>query len=109
MADGIVIVADVIATNYCELATTPAIFQKKLAIGKKYMPTISKNHNIMKNNILQTPSRPGVLQGKTFFHTSDEARSVGLAKACVLLKYLFCYREISFKITKILFNFNRGR
>ena len=34
----------------------------------------------MKNNFLQTPLKPGVLQGKTFFHTPDEARSVGLAK-----------------------------
>ena len=40
----------------------------------------------MKNIILQTPSKPGVLLRKTFFHTPDEARSVGLAKACVLQK-----------------------
>ena len=39
----------------------------------------------MKNIILQTPSKPGVLLRKTFFHT-PEARSVGLAKACVLQK-----------------------
>ena len=52
----------------------------------------------MKNIILQTSSKPGVLQRKTFFHTPDEARSVGLAKACVLSKNLFCYREISFQI-----------
>ena len=37
----------------------------------------------MKNNFLQTPSKPDVLQGKTISHTPDEARSVGLAKACV--------------------------
>ena len=37
----------------------------------------------MKNNFLQMPSKPGVLQGKTFSHTPDEARSVGLGKACV--------------------------
>ena len=37
----------------------------------------------MKNNFLQTPSKPGDLQGKTFSHTPDEARSVGLAKAFV--------------------------
>ena len=35
------------------------------------------------NFFLQTPSKPGVLVGKTFSHTPDEARSVGLAKACV--------------------------
>ena len=40
----------------------------------------------MKNNFLQTPSKPGVLQGKTFSHTPDEARSVGLAKDCVFQK-----------------------
>ena len=37
----------------------------------------------MKNNFLHTPSKSGVLQGKTFSHTPDEARSVGLAKGCV--------------------------
>ena len=37
----------------------------------------------MKKNILQTPSKPGFLLAKTFTHTPDEARSVGLAKACV--------------------------
>ena len=35
----------------------------------------------MKNNFLQTPSKPGVLLRKIFSHTPDEARSVGLAKA----------------------------
>ena len=40
----------------------------------------------MKNNILQTPSKPGVLLRKTFFHIPDEARPVGLAKACVFQK-----------------------
>ena len=54
---------------------------------------------IMKNIILQTPSKPGVLPRKTFSYTPDEARSVGLAKACVFFfsKNLFCYREIRFK------------
>ena len=51
----------------------------------------------MKNNLLQTPSKPGVLQGKTFSHTPDESRSVGLVKACVFQKYLFSYREIRSK------------
>ena len=55
-------------------------------------------NNIIKNIIPQTPSKVGVLQSKTFWHTPDEARSVGLAKACVLSKNLFCYREISFNI-----------
>ena len=40
----------------------------------------------MKKNFLQTPSKPGVLQGKTFSYTPDEARSVGLVKACVFQK-----------------------
>ena len=37
----------------------------------------------MKENFLQTPSKPGVLLGEIFSHTPDEARSVGLVKACV--------------------------
>ena len=37
----------------------------------------------MKNNFLQTSSKPGVLLRKAFSHTPDEARSVGLAKAYV--------------------------
>ena len=40
----------------------------------------------MKKNFLQTPSKPGVLLGKTFSITSDEARSVGWVKACVSQK-----------------------
>ena len=51
----------------------------------------------MKNNFLQTPSKPGVLQGKTISHISDEGRSVGLAESLCLPKYLFCYREIRSK------------
>ena len=50
----------------------------------------------MKNNILQTPSKPGVLLSKTFSHTPDEARSVELQKL-VSFKNLFCYREIRSK------------
>ena len=37
----------------------------------------------MKKNFLQTPSKPGVFLAKTFSYTPDEARSAGLAKACV--------------------------
>ena len=40
----------------------------------------------MKNNFLQTPSKPDVLLRKLFSHTPDEARLVGLAKACVFQK-----------------------
>ena len=47
----------------------------------------------MKENFLQTPSKPGGLLGRTLSHTPDEARSVGLVKACCLLKNIFCYRE----------------
>ena len=50
-------------------------------------------NNIIKNIIPQTPSKVGVLQSITFSHTPDEARSVGLAKACIISKNLFCYRE----------------
>ena len=52
----------------------------------KKLQITSKSNNIMKNNFLQTPSKPGVLLRKTFSHTPDEARSVGLAKACVFQK-----------------------
>ena len=48
-----------------------------------YITNQQKSKYIMKNNFLQTPLKPGVLLGKTFSHTPDEARSVGLAKACV--------------------------
>ena len=40
-------------------------------------------------------------QGKRFPIHLDEARSVGLAKACVPLKNLFCSREKQF-ITEII-------
>ena len=40
----------------------------------------------MKKYFLQLPSKQGILLGKTFSHTPDEARSVGLAKACVFQK-----------------------
>ena len=43
-------------------------------------------NNIIKKIILHTPSKAGVLLRKTFSHTPDEARTVGLAKACVLSK-----------------------
>ena len=55
-------------------------------------------NNIIKNIIPQTPSKVGVLQSITFSHTPDEGRSVGLTKACVPAKNLFCYREITFNI-----------
>ena len=38
--------------------------------------------NIIKKNILWTPSKVGVLQSKTFSHTPDQAMFDGLAKAC---------------------------
>ena len=46
------------------------------------------NYKIINMNILQTPSKVGVLQSITFSHTPDEAMFVGLAKACSL-KYYF--------------------
>ena len=38
--------------------------------------------NVIKINILQTPSKVGVLQSKTFSHTPDKVMFDGLAKAC---------------------------
>ena len=52
----------------------------------------------MKKNFLQTPSDLGVLVGKTFSHTPDEARSVGLAKACVFLKIYSVLEKISYML-----------
>ena len=43
----------------------------------------------------QTPPKPGVLAGKTFSHTPDEARSVALAKACVLQNIYSVLEKIS--------------
>ena len=51
----------------------------------------------MKKTFLWTPSKLGFSLGKTFSQAPDEARSVGLAKACVFQKNIFCYREIRFK------------
>ena len=67
------------------MAITSAITHKFGNIAN-YTQTITKSNNIMKNIILQTPSKPGVLLRKTFVHTPDEARSVELVKACVLQK-----------------------
>ena len=47
----------------------------------------------MDDNIPHTPSHVGVVTSTTFSHTPEEAMSVGLAKACVLLKNWFCFRE----------------
>ena len=47
----------------------------------------------MKNNFLQTSTKQGVLQGKTFSHTPDESRSVGLVKACVFQKFILLQRN----------------
>ena len=51
----------------------------------------------MKNIFLQTPSKPGVLLRKIFSHTPDEARTVGLAKACVSQKMYSVIEKIRSK------------
>ena len=56
----------------------------------------------MKNNILQTPPKPGVLLRKTFSHTPDEARSVGLAKACVFQKIYSVIEKLDTRINGYL-------
>ena len=54
--------------------------------------------NILLGKIFpQTPTKPGVLTGKTFSHTPDEGRSVGLAKACVLQQIYSVLEKISYK------------
>ena len=58
---------------------------KSLSAISKFDSVLEKNQPIYINmNILQTPSKVGVLQNITFSHTPDEAMFVGLAKACVL-------------------------
>ena len=68
-------------------------------MANKCVNNNNNNNNIIKSIVLHTPSKVDVLLRKIFSHTPDEARSVGLAKACVLSKDLFCYREICFHIT----------
>ena len=60
----------------------------------------------MNNIFLQTPSKPGVLQGKTFSHTPDEARSVGLVKACVFQKIYSVIEKLDPRKTKNVFTQN---
>ena len=48
----------------------------------------------LKNTSFCQSYRSGVFAGKTFSHTPDEARSVGLVKACVLQKYILFQRKL---------------
>ena len=57
-------------------------------VGTNMAYKCANNNNIIKNIIQQTPSKVGVLLRKTFSHTQDEARSIGMVKACVLSKNL---------------------
>ena len=52
----------------------------------------------MKNNFLQTPAKAGVLLGKTFSYTPDEARSVGLVKASVFQKIYSVIEKLDSRI-----------
>ena len=79
-----VITSDTTTNKLAITSATNKIWQ----YGKKLYITTTKSNNIMKNIFLQTPLKPGVLLRKTFFHTPDEAISVGLAKACVPLKMI---------------------
>ena len=75
----VVLTSDTTRKNWQQHLPTPIIWQ----LQQNYIQTTTKSNNIMKNIILKSPSKPGVLPRKTFSHTPDEARSVGLAKACV--------------------------
>ena len=55
-------------------------------VNKKQQKHFGKNSNIMKYNILHTPSKVGVLVSIIFFHTPEEDMSGGLVKACVPIK-----------------------
>ena len=59
-----------------------------------FMVKIVSTKIIIKNNSPHAPSKVDVMVSITFSHTPDGAMSVGLAKACVPWKKLFCYREI---------------
>ena len=65
------------------------------SVNKK-TKNFGKNSNIMKYNILHTPSEVGVLVSILFSYTPEEAMSGGLAKACVPIKNWFCWEEIEF-------------
>ena len=69
----------------------------------------TKSNNIMKNIILLTPSKPGVLLRKTFFYTSHEASSVGLAKACILQKIYSVIEKLDSRSTFLLITGNHFR
>ena len=60
----------------------------------QHLAKIVSTKIIINNNIPHTPSEVGGLVSIIFSHTPDEVMSVGLAKACVPRKNLFCYREI---------------
>ena len=70
------------------------------------MPTIT-NTTYYEEYYSSDTIKTRCLAKENIYHTPDEARSVGLAKACVLSNNLFSYREISFKIVMevILFSF----
>ena len=82
MADVIAIVADGIATLsdgrcYCHCGRWNSHTGWN-AVKADLIAITSANQNyknIIKINILQTPSKVGVLQSKTFSHTPDEAMS----------------------------------
>ena len=69
------------------------------------MPTFGKNSFnkiVIKNNIPHTPTKVGGLVSIIFSHTPDEAMSVGLVKASIPGKYLFCNREIELPYYKFM-------
>ena len=84
-----------------KLAITSATTQN-LVIWQKCIQITTKRYNIMKNIFLQTPSKAGVLLRKTFFHTPDEARSVGLAKACILQKIYSVKEKLDLRMTYLI-------
>ena len=55
-------------------------------VNKKTTKNFGKNSNIMKYNILHTPSKVCVLVSIIFSQTPEEAMLGGLAKACVPIK-----------------------
>ena len=62
----------------------------------------NQTSKIIYHNIPYTPSKVGVVAGKTFSHTPDEAMSDGLAKACDLGKRYSVKENISYSYSDYL-------
>ena len=76
----------------------PSVNNKKVDLPSvnKYQTFGKKFKNIIKYNILHTPSKVGVLVSIIFSDTPEEVMSGGLAKACVPSKIVSVEEKLSF-------------